>query len=101
MPTERSGRLVILSGPSCVGKTPLAKALARLYPELRKSLQPLVLYNGRAPRPGEVDGVDYHFRSRNEIEDLKSTDSFVVLDVHGDLQALNIQHLKENRMATN
>ena len=87
MPTERSGRLVILSGPSCVGKTPLAKALARLYPELRKSLQPLVLYNSRAPRPGEVNGVDYHFRSRNEIEDLKSKDSFVVLDVRGDLQA--------------
>ena len=96
MPTERSGRLVILSGPSCVGKTPLAKALARLYPELRKSLQPLVLYNSRAPRPGEVDGVDYHFRSRNEIEDLKSKDSFVVLDVRGDLQAMDIRHLSES-----
>jgi guanylate kinase len=96
MPTERNGRLVILSGPSCVGKTPLAKALARFYPELRKSLQPLVLYNSRAPRPGEVDGVDYHFRSRSEIEDLKSKDSFVVLDVRGDLQAINIGHLSES-----
>jgi tRNA uridine 5-carbamoylmethylation protein Kti12 len=32
------GRLVILSGPSCVGKSPLAKALAKFYPELRKRL---------------------------------------------------------------
>jgi guanylate kinase len=96
MPNERNGRLVILSGPSCVGKTPLAKALAKFYPDLRKSLQPLVLYNSRAPRPGEVDGVDYHFRSRNEIEDLKNKDSFVVLDVRGDLQGMDIRHLSRS-----
>jgi guanylate kinase len=44
---EPNGRLVILSGPSCVGKSPLAKALAKFYPEIRKTLQPLVLYNSR------------------------------------------------------
>jgi guanylate kinase len=47
-----NGRLVILSGPSCVGKSPMAKALAKFYPELRKKLQPLVLYNSREARPG-------------------------------------------------
>ena len=93
MTNQQNGRLVILSGPSCVGKSPLAKALARFYPELRKRLQPLVLYNSRAPRTGEVDGVDYHFRSREEIENLKAKDHFVVLDVRGDLQALDIQEL--------
>jgi hypothetical protein len=61
-------RLAILFSRSCVGKSPLAKALAKFYPELRKKLQPLVLYNSRDPRPGEVDGVDYHFRSREQIE---------------------------------
>ena len=40
------GRLVILSGPSYVGKSPLAKALAKFYPELRKRLQPLVVEVG-------------------------------------------------------
>jgi guanylate kinase len=93
MTDERKGRLVILSGPSCVGKSPLAKALAKFYPELRKTLQPLVLYNSRGPRPGEVDGVDYHFRSREQIEKLKSKDHFVVLDVRGDLQALDLREL--------
>src|SRR5262244_2506625 len=88
-----NGRLVILSGPSCVGKSPLAKALAKFYPELRKRLQPLVLYNSREPRPGEMDGVDYHFRSREQIENLKSKDHFVVLDVRGDLQALDLHEL--------
>lgn len=93
MTDERKERLVILSGPSCVGKSPLAKALARFYPELRKTLQPLVLYNSRDARPGEVEGVDYHFRSRNQIENLKGKDHFVVTDVRGDLQALDLQEL--------
>jgi len=93
MTDERHGRLVLLSGPSCVGKSPLAKALAKFYPELRKTLQPLVLYNSRDARPGEVDGVDYHFRSREQIEHLKVNDHFVVMDVRGDLQALDLQEL--------
>jgi guanylate kinase len=87
------GRLVILSGSSCVGKSPLAKALAKFYPELRNRLQPLVLYNSRDPRPGEVDGVDYHFRSREQIENLKANDHFVVMDVRSDLQGLDLQEL--------
>jgi guanylate kinase len=56
-------------------------------------LQPLVLYNSREARPGEADGVDYHFRSREQVENLKTTDHFVVLDVRGDLQALDLQEL--------
>lgn len=89
-------RLVIFSGPSCVGKSPLAKALARFYPELHKAMQPLVLYNSRAARPGETNGVDYHFRPRPEIEKLKEQDRFVVMDVRGDLQALDLQELKKS-----
>ena len=88
--------LIIFSGPSCVGKSPLAKALARFYPELHRNMQPLVLYNSRAARPGETDGVDYRFRPRTEIERLNEQDRFVVMDVRGDLQALDLQELKEN-----
>jgi len=93
MTNIRNGRLVILSGPSCVGKSPLARALGKFYPELRKTLQPLVLYNSRAARPGEIDGADYHFRSREQVENLKEKDHFVVMDVRGDLQALDLQEL--------
>jgi guanylate kinase len=93
MTNERIGRLVILSGPSCVGKSPLVKTLAKFYPDLRKTLQSLVLYNSRAARPGEMDGVDYHFRSREQVENLKAKDHFVVMDVRGDLQALDLREL--------
>jgi guanylate kinase len=88
------GRFVILSGPSCVGKGPLHTALARWYPELEAKLEKLILYNSRAPRPGEKDGVDYHFRSREEISALRGQ-GFIVLDVRGDLQALDLQDLQD------
>jgi len=93
MTEQRPGRLVILSGPSCVGKSPLAKALARFHQELCRTLHPLVLYNSRAARPGEADGKDYHFRSREEMEALRVKEHVVVMDVRGDLQALDLQEL--------
>jgi guanylate kinase len=92
--TTEGGRLVILSGPSCVGKSPLRAALARHHADLWNRLQRLVLFNSRAPRPGERDGVDYHFRSRAEIEALRSKTHHAVLEVRGDLQALDVDALK-------
>ena len=89
------GRLIILTGPSCVGKSPLRKAVKRLNPELHDKLQPLVLYNSRSPRPGEEDGIDYYFRQRKSIERLKNDDRYVVMDVRGDLQALDLQELEQ------
>lgn len=86
-------RLVILAGPSCVGKSPLDKALARFYPRQKRKLRSLVLYNSREPRPGELDGVDYHFRSRHQIADFDGDERFVVMNVRGDLQALDLGQL--------
>jgi guanylate kinase len=94
-PGSRSGRLVILSGPSCVGKSPLHKALGRFYPELSARLHKLVLYNSRSPRPGEIDGKDYHFRTRDQVEKLRSVKQYVVLEVRADLQALDLEELGE------
>jgi guanylate kinase len=88
------GRLVILSGPSCVGKGPLRAALAKLYPQVAGGLAKIVLYDSRAPRPGEVDGVDYHFRSREHIEGLRSRQGYIVFEVRGDLQAIDSRELE-------
>lgn len=82
------GRLVIISGPSCIGKSPLARVLRKLYPELMQSLEEPVLYNSREPRPGEIDGITYHFRSRGELEAMRGASGTVVLDVRKDVQAL-------------
>jgi guanylate kinase len=90
---EKQGRLVVLSGPSCVGKSPLDRALRKFYPKLRAGLQFVTLYNDRDIRPGETDGIDYHFRNRSFIESLRSNDRYVVMDVRGDLQALDLEEL--------
>jgi len=94
MSPDESGRLVILSGPSCVGKTPLYKSLGKFYPELYAQFHKLVLVNSRAARPGELDGVDYHFRTRAQVEALRADDRYVVLEARDDLQALNVQELE-------
>lgn len=95
-------KLIVLSGPSCVGKGPLVSALKKSYPGLVRNLLPLILINSRTPRPGEHDGVDYHFRPREQIEELRMQKGFLVLDVRGDLQALNlrqmVQSLKEHSL---
>jgi guanylate kinase len=87
------GRFIILSGPSCVGKGPLHNAFSKFYPEQAAVLRKLVLYNCRAPRPGEIDGKDYRFRPREEIERLGRNENFIVLDVRGDLQAVDLSEV--------
>lgn len=88
------GRFIIVTGPSCIGKGPLHAAIKRLYPDLAENLQPLVLYNDRDPRPSEVDGRDYHFRSRKDILSLRDNDDYLVMEVRGDFQAVDLAQLK-------
>ncbi|HVU71956.1 MAG TPA: guanylate kinase [Mycobacteriales bacterium] len=52
-----AGRLLVLSGPSGVGKGSVVAAILRLRPDVWRS----VSVTTRAPRPGEVDGEDYVF----------------------------------------
>lgn len=94
------GRLIILSGPSCVGKSPLCAALKKFYPQLAARLTKLVLYDSRAPRPGETDGVDFYFRTRTQIEGLRGQEGFVVFETRGDLQALDTRELQRKLTAS-
>lgn len=93
MTTKKTGRLIVLAGPSCAGKTPLKKTLGKLYPDLRNSLQALVLFNSRSPRPGEVDGVDYHFRTEEQVQALEPQQRYLVMNVRGDIIAMDLQEL--------
>jgi guanylate kinase len=67
------GLLVVLTGPSGAGKSTLvARAQAQL-PNVRFS----VSYTTRAPRPGEVDGVHYHFVDASTFARLRSEGAFL------------------------
>lgn len=61
---KRRGLLIILSSPSGAGKSTLARRLMAWDPAIRFSVSATT----RAPRPGEVDGREYYFRSRAEFE---------------------------------
>ena len=61
---QRRGLLLILSSPSGAGKSTLARRLMEWDPTLRFSVSATT----RAPRPGEVDGREYHFSGRAEFE---------------------------------
>jgi guanylate kinase len=65
---QRRGLLIILSSPSGAGKSTLARRLMDWDPTIRFSVSATT----RPPRPGEVDGREYHFRSRAEFEALIS-----------------------------
>jgi guanylate kinase len=69
--------------------------MRKLEPGRMEPLEPVVLYNDRPPRPGEEDGVDYHFRSREDIEQMRPRDGVEVMEVRGDLQAVDVNELAE------
>lgn len=74
--------LVIISGPSGVGKDTIIEALRRRHHE--PEYHYVVTCTTRAPRPGEVDGVDYHFYSRAAFERLREQGEFLESnEVHG------------------
>ena len=66
-------RLTVLSGPSGVGKGTVVKAVRELFPHVWVS----VSCTTRAPRPGERDGVEYHFLDDAEFERRVQAGDFV------------------------
>jgi len=67
--TER-GRLFVLSGPSGVGKSTVLAAVRPALPGVWYSVSATT----RRPRPGELDGVNYHFVDRATFDDWVATD---------------------------
>jgi guanylate kinase len=59
--------LFIVSGPAGVGKDTVVAAVRAAHPEVERS----VTATTRAPRPGEVDGINYHFRTVEAFEKLR------------------------------
>jgi guanylate kinase len=78
--TKRKGRLFVITAPSGAGKTSLVEALMRDDPSLKLSIS----YTTRAPRPGEKNGVDYHFVDDATFLAMRSRGEFLEsAEVHG------------------
>ncbi|MFX0576534.1 guanylate kinase [Nocardia nepalensis] len=79
----RKGRLVVLVGPSAVGKSTVVRCVRERLPQLVFSVSATT----RAPRPGEVDGRDYRFVSREEFDAMIEAGELLEwADIHGGLQ---------------
>ena len=74
------GNLIVVTAPSGAGKTSLVGELLERDANVRLSMS----YTTRAPRPGEVDGVDYHFVGRAQFEKMIAAGEFLEhADVYG------------------
>jgi guanylate kinase len=71
--TKKRGLLIVISGPSGVGKDTLIKSLLEHDRNLRYS----VSCTTRSPRPGEVDGVDYSFVTRERFQQMIDEGAFL------------------------
>jgi guanylate kinase len=72
-PARPHPRLAVLSGPGGVGKSTVVRALRRLLPDWDVSVSATT----RAARPGETDGVDYHFVSDDRFDQMIADGSFL------------------------
>ncbi|TDV48989.1 guanylate kinase [Actinophytocola oryzae] len=70
---NRRGRLVVLAGPSGVGKSSVVHELRKLYPDLWFSVSATT----RDQRPGELDGVDYRFVTADEFDRMIKNDDLL------------------------
>jgi guanylate kinase len=73
MTSKEKGVLIVLSGPSGVGKGTVCKALRKCAPDLVYSVSATT----RLPREGETDGVNYFFKTREQFQKLIETDQIL------------------------
>jgi len=78
--TLNKGVLYVISAPSGAGKTSICKEILTALPNLRQSIS----FTTRAVRPGESNGVDYHFVERDRFERMVADGEFAEwAEVHG------------------
>ena len=89
---NKEGLLFIISAPSGAGKTSLCKKVVKFFPNLYHS----VSYTTRLPRPGEKDGEDYLFVSKDKFQEMIDDGRFVEwAEIHGNRYGTTIDSLKE------
>ncbi|MCL2546468.1 MAG: guanylate kinase [Oscillospiraceae bacterium] len=74
---SKQGTLVVLSGPSGSGKSTVIAAMLKQYGKFLPPVHFSVSATTREPRPGEDDGVAYHFVSREKFDELVKGDGLL------------------------
>ena len=74
------GQLIVISGPSGAGKGTICKEYMAKHPDTFLS----VSVTERAPRPGEIDGVHYHFINKESFDKLIEEDGLIEWAQYGD-----------------
>ncbi len=69
----KQGQLFIITAPSGAGKTSIVKAVTQRLPDLKKSIS----FTTRPKRPGETEGVDYHFVDTQEFLRMRDAGEFL------------------------
>ena len=97
MQHDKENIMVILSSPSGVGKTTLTKKIQQKYKNFKIS----VSHTTRTPRSNEVDGVDYHFVSKEKFKELIDEKKFyehakIFENYYGTLKKNVDETIKEN-----
>ena len=70
---QKAGRLFLVTAPSGAGKSSLVAALLKADPTVHLSIS----HTTRSPRPGEMDGREYHFVTIEQFEALKENNAFL------------------------
>ncbi len=73
MARKKKGLLIVVSGPAGVGKGTVDNALMAKHPEIKMS----VSVTTRAPRPGEIEGVHYFYRTKEEFDRMIEEGAFL------------------------
>ncbi len=95
---QQTGRLIVVTGPSGVGKGTLLKLLFERHPDLYFSIS----VTTRAPRSGETDGKEYYFVSRERFEAMISSDELLEWaefagNFYGTPRSTIVQQVQQNR----
>jgi len=95
--TDRAeGHLIVISGPSGVGKSTVTRLLLEREPKLMFSVSATT----RSPRPGEEEGVDYYFLSREQFRKRIAEGRFIEqAEVFGNLYGTPVEELDRARAA--
>lgn len=89
---RRRGTLLVVSAPSGAGKTTLCREVRSVVPDLAYS----VSYTTRAPRPGEMEGVDFLFVSEAVFREMMARNEFAEWAVvHGNLYGTSARTLEQ------